>query len=74
MAKNPTVEALEVLRSGIAELDPRGENDTVTLAMIIGSIVIESIKRRKKLQSADELFSLAVIEFRKDNGREPKWR
>lgn len=74
MAKDPTINALETYRSAIAEIDPRGENDNVTLALTIGSIIVERIEKRKKPPSADELFALAVIEFRKDNGREPKWR
>ena len=71
MAKDPTIDALETYRSAIAEIDPRGENDSVTLALTIGSIIVERIE---KPPSADELFALAVIEFRKDNGREPEWR
>jgi hypothetical protein len=74
MAKDPTINALETYRSAIAELDPRGENDTVTLALLIGSIIVERVEKRKKPPSADELFALAEAEFRKTNGREPVWR
>lgn len=73
MTKNPVVAALEAVRSGIAELDPRGENDTVSLALIIGSIAVERVEKRKKIPGADKLFALAVAEFTKDNGREPNF-
>ncbi len=74
MSKNPAIAAIVNYRSGIAELDQRGENDTVTLALLMGSVIMERIAKKRKPQSADELFALAVAEFRKTNGREPVWR
>lgn len=72
--KKDVSDEIEKIGSAIANLDPRGDNDMVTMALIIVEMAQDSLKKRGTVQAPDALFEAAVEQFKSDNDREPEWR
>jgi hypothetical protein len=69
--KQEVIRILEVIRSVIGELDPRGTEDTVTMALMIGALAIDHVSAGQRVPGPEKLRGLAFRRFFEEMGREP---